>query len=125
VLVIKLLNALLLIFHQIDFFNLPPRSEEQSEFSEPSDRVFCDQEDVGPIKDLDHWMKWMCKAAGVTRVGFKGIRHLVAVELYRAGHPVAEKFSAGIDNHGTLLTVPGTGGWDVSGDRHIGGFGKR
>lgn len=62
----------------------------QSGFSELSDRVFCDQEDGGPIKDYDHWMERMCKAAGVIRFGFKGIRHLVAVELYRAGHPVAE-----------------------------------
>jgi integrase len=61
-----------------------------SGFSEPSDRVFCDQMDGGPIKDYDHWMKRMCKAAGVSYFGFKGIRHLVAVELYRAGHPGAE-----------------------------------
>jgi integrase len=62
----------------------------QGKFSEPSDRVSCDQLDGGPIKDYDHWMKRHCAAAGVPYFGFKGIRHLVAVELYRAGHPVTE-----------------------------------
>ena len=44
------------------------------------------------MRRLERRAVWerMCKAAGVTRFGFKGIRHLVAVELYRAGHPVAE-----------------------------------
>lgn len=62
----------------------------QSGYARPLDLVFCDPIDGGPIKDYDHWMKRRCAAAGVPYFGFKGIRHLVAVELYRAGHPVAE-----------------------------------
>lgn len=62
----------------------------QSLFCHAEDRVFCDPADGGPIKDYDHWMKRRCSAADIPYFGFKGIRHLVAVELYRAGHPVAE-----------------------------------
>jgi integrase len=35
-------------------------------------------------------MERRCKAAEIASFGFKGIRHLVAVTLYRSGHPVAE-----------------------------------
>lgn len=62
----------------------------QSCFGRPADRVFCDPDEGVPIKDYDHWMLRRCSAAEVPYFGFKGIRHLVAVELYRAGHPVAE-----------------------------------
>ncbi|NCC62272.1 MAG: site-specific integrase, partial [Verrucomicrobiae bacterium] len=62
----------------------------QSGFGRPADRVFCDPDEGVPIKDYDHWMLRRCSAAEVPYFGFKGIRHLVAVELYRAGHPVAE-----------------------------------
>ena len=62
----------------------------QSQFSMPDDRVFCDPVDGGEIKNFDRWMDKRCREAKVTRFGFKGIRHLVAVSLYRAGHPVAQ-----------------------------------
>lgn len=65
----------------------------QSEFSEPSDRVSCDQLDGGPIKDYDHWMKRNCATAGVPYFGFKGIRHLVAVGTV-PGRPSSDRDQA-------------------------------
>ncbi len=37
-----------------------------------------------------HFIQVLCQRAGVPQFGFHSIRHLVAVQLYRAGHTVAE-----------------------------------
>lgn len=37
-----------------------------------------------------HFVQLLCQRAGVPPFGFHSIRHLVAVQLYRAGHTVAE-----------------------------------
>jgi integrase len=37
-----------------------------------------------------HFIQDLCQRAGVPQFGFHSIRHLVAVQLYRAGHTVAE-----------------------------------
>lgn len=37
-----------------------------------------------------HFIQHLCQRAGVPPFGFHSIRHLVAVQLYRAGHTVAE-----------------------------------
>ncbi len=37
-----------------------------------------------------HFIQVLCQRAGVPSFGFHSIRHMVAVQLYRAGHTVAE-----------------------------------
>jgi len=102
-----------------DLVTDPKNLKLQSEFSEPSDRMFCDQEDGGPIKDYDHWMKRRCTAAGVTRFGFKGIR---TWSPWNSTAPVtlSLKFSAG---SGTSRRPPRSatcGPWDWRSGRQTG-----
>lgn len=54
------------------------------------DRVVCNQKDGEMIEDWHHLMGHLCEAAGVKPFGYHGIRHMVAVKLYRAGHTVSE-----------------------------------
>jgi integrase len=54
------------------------------------DRVICNQANGEMIEDWHHLMGYLCEAAGVKPFGYHGIRHMVAVKLYRAGHAVSE-----------------------------------
>jgi len=54
------------------------------------DRVICNQKNGEMIEDWHHLMAHLCEAASVKPFSYHGIRHMVAVKLYRAGHTVSE-----------------------------------
>lgn len=62
----------------------------RSAWKQDGDRVICNQQNGEMIPDWHHLMSHLCEAAGVKPFGYHGIRHMVAVKLYRAGHAVSE-----------------------------------
>ena len=62
----------------------------RSAWKKDDDRVICNQKDGEMIEDWHHLMGYLCEAAKVKPFGYHGIRHMVAVKLYRAGHAVSE-----------------------------------
>lgn len=50
---------------------------------------FTNQFQGEPFKQRQHFMRKLCKKAGVKSFGYHAIRHLSAVVLYQAGYPVA------------------------------------
>ncbi len=54
-----------------------------------SNHVFVAETTGEAYKCRQHWMKGLCASAGVKHFGMHAIRHLSAVILYKAGHPVA------------------------------------
>lgn len=62
----------------------------RSRFTDEEDRVICNQANGEMIEDWHHLMGYLCEDAGVKPFGYHGIRHMVAVKLYRAGHTVSE-----------------------------------
>ena len=55
-----------------------------------TERVICNQKNGEKIENWHHLMSQICQQAGVKPFGYHGIRHMVAVKLYRAGHTVSE-----------------------------------
>ena len=62
----------------------------KSSRTKDADRVICNQSSGEMIEDWHHLMGYLCEAAKVKPFGYHGIRHMVAVKLYRAGHTVSE-----------------------------------
>ncbi len=54
-----------------------------------SNNVFTSETTGEAYKYRQHWMKGLCALADVKLFGMHAIRHLSAVILYKAGHPVA------------------------------------
>jgi len=55
-----------------------------------SEWVFCDPESGKPYKVRAHWMKRLCRRAGVKHFGIHAIRHLTASLLAQAGVPLIQ-----------------------------------
>lgn len=62
----------------------------RSRFTADTDRVICNQEDGEMLPEWDHLLIKLCQRAGIKSFGYHGIRHMIAVKIYRAGHTVSE-----------------------------------